>query len=92
MSIGKELDRLSRKTLRENASSIVEANIVGLGSDGTKYKIKLRNGTIINDVLGNSGLSVGTSVSVGVYPGKLHRYVILGSGYKSTGIIKEIWV
>lgn len=89
MSISKEIERIKGQS---KSSMIMEVNIEGIGSSSNRYKVKLRNGTIITEVLGDEGFRVGESVTVAMYPGKVNRYVILGKGYKSTGAITEVWV
>uniref|UniRef100_A0A6M3LBP4 Uncharacterized protein n=1 Tax=viral metagenome TaxID=1070528 RepID=A0A6M3LBP4_9ZZZZ len=92
MSLIKQIGSLSKRTIFTNAPSIKEANIIGLGTTLGKYKLKLRNGTVINEVIGEVGLSIGQSVTVAKFSGKTNRYVVLSVGYQSTGTITEVEV
>ena len=90
--ISNELQALTAKDRRRAGSSITEANIEALGSEAGRFKIKLRDGSIINEVMGPVYLTVGQSVTVAVHPGKVGKYVIVGLGYGNTGTITEVWV
>ena len=93
-SIGKELGSFSKKAISVNADGIKEANVIGLGSGSGKYKVKLRNGTVINDVVGDVGLTIGQSVTLARFAaGRLNRHSILSVvGSRSTGTIREVEV
>lgn len=90
--ISNEIQNLNAKDRRRTGSAITEANVEALGSEAGKWKIKLRDGSIISEVVGPLYLTVGQSVTVAVHPGTVHKYIIVGPGYGNTGDITEAWV
>jgi len=92
MSLPSQISKLTSKDIKRKSSGIVEANIISRGSVDGRYTIKFRNNAQASDVVGPTGLTVGDSVAVMAYPGKIARYVIVNKSYKSTGEITTIWV
>ena len=87
-----ELKRVNQTWAKDNQPALIEAYISALGNDSEHYKIKLKNGAIALNVFGPTGLSVGDSVTVAVYPGKAKRYVILAKSYKSSDSVTTVSV
>lgn len=79
-----ELKKVSRVWARDNQPALIEVYISALGNDAEHYKIKLKNGAVVTNVFGPSGLSVGNSVTAAIYPGRAKRYVILAKSYRSS--------
>ena len=87
----KELNKLNKKQ-QSAQSSLTEANITALGKSAEYYDIQFRNTSKAKNVYGPTGLRVGDSVTVAVYPGKTKRYVILAKSYKTTKDVTTVWV
>lgn len=87
-----ELKKVSQTWAKDNQPALIEAYVSGLGNDTEHYKIKLKNRAVASNVFGPTGLSVGESVTVAVYPGKAKRYVILAKSYRSTDSVTTVSV
>lgn len=68
-----------------------EANISAFEASG-RYTVKLRNGNLVSNIPGPSGLKVGASVTVLAYPGRTKRYMIVAESYRNVKTAIEVSV
>ena len=92
MKLLNEFNKVNQSWAKDSQPVIVEANITGLGKSAEYYTIKFRNSAKATNVYGPTGLKVGDSVAIAMYPGKTKKNVILGRSYRSSGTIKTVTV
>ena len=78
------LNSINDKRNGDTQPQIINANIQALGSSSTRYAIQRKPGGVLSNISGPSGLNIGESVVVSVYPGKTKKYVILGKAGGAT--------
>jgi len=91
MSLNNEIKSIVNSANRTTGKS-QEAVITALGERDGRYTVRLKNGTLASGVIGESNLSVGSSVLVLSSAGRNPIYTIIAKGYPNSGIINTFYV
>jgi len=73
----KEILKTNNRWAQNTQSQVIEAVICALGNTSTSYNIQFKNGFKATDISGPANLSIGNSVIVSAYPGKIKKFVII---------------
>lgn len=84
-----QLNKLTGNLLKTEGD-IREANIIAIGSASDKYSIKFRDGSVATNVIGSTGMTIGSSVLVRKGKGRISNFTILSKSYGTVGTIKTI--
>jgi hypothetical protein len=76
-NILQELTKASDRWAKTDQAQMVEATIVSIGNSSTTYTIQFKNGARASNIKGPSGLSVGKSILVASYGGKIKKHAIV---------------
>ena len=77
---------------RDSMTNIVDGKITAYGTRPGRYKIRLQNGAVVENVSGPIGLNIDNAVAVAIYPGKPSQYVVINQLNKDAGEIKTVYV
>ena len=84
-----DLHKYSKRMIHQNASVLINADIVGFGNNGF-YTIQFSNGNRATNVQGPSGLAIGQTVALSKLPGANNTYIILNKTFRRTGTTLEV--
>ena len=84
-----ELKRAVKNQVIKNSVKVAIGNVISTAGRPDKYNVRLKNKTLLRNVIGNEGISFNATVLVQYVQGK---WTITQVFYKSVGNIAEVTV
>lgn len=91
MNLQNELTKMVRKKSETEYTRLYEGTVLSASGSGI-HRVRLKNGAVVTNVPGPSGLQVNDSVILATYSGQKKGFAIVSKGCKKVGAIKEIRV